>query len=165
MFSIELANKLINLPKQLKGGSLTINLSQEKSRLILSNDDEPDYSFLFEITSHKKISFKISLHNQENNSKEGLMRVDYKGGHKNPEGINDFVPDIVKPYVGYFFQNEPHIHIYVEGFKDLAWAIPLSAYNFPILDINSTDDFRDAINAFAKEINIITPIYIQNALL
>jgi len=43
--------------------------------------------------------------------------------------------------------------------------VPLSAYNFPILDVNNTDDFGSAINAFAKEINIITPFVIQNALL
>lgn len=165
MFSNELAKKLINLPKQIEGGTTTVDLSDEKTRWILNNEDEPEYSFLFEITSHKKITFKISLHNQEDNTKEGLMRVDYKGGHKNPEGVNAFVPDFVKPYVGYFFQNEPHIHIYVEGFKDLAWAVPLSEYNFPIADINNTDDFSSAINAFAKEINIVTPFNIQNALL
>ncbi|PJB15317.1 MAG: hypothetical protein CO118_03995 [Flavobacteriales bacterium CG_4_9_14_3_um_filter_32_8] len=165
MFSNELATKLINLPKQIEGGTMSFDLNNEKTRLILTNPGEPEYSFLFEVSSHKKITFKISLHNQEDNTKEGLMRVDYKGGHKNPESINIYVPEIVKPYVGYFFQNEPHIHIYVEGFKDLAWAVPLSAYNFPILDVNNTDDFGSAINAFAKEINIITPFVIQNALL
>ena len=165
MFSNELASKLIKLPKNILGGETTINISDEKSRFALSIPDEPEYEFLFEITSHRKITFKISFHNQENNTKEGLIRVDYKGGHKNPETITDFVPEIVKPYVGYFFQNEPHIHIYVEGFKDLAWAIPLTAYNFPVLDINNTDDFMKAINAFAKEINIVTPFIIQNAIL
>ena len=165
MFSNELASKLIKLPKNILGGETTINISDEKSRFSLTNQDEPDYEFLFEITSHQKITFKISFHNQENNTKEGLIRVDYKGGHKNPETITDFVPEIVKPYVGHFFQNEPHIHIYVEGFKDLAWAIPLSDYNFPILDINNADDFIKAINAFTKEINIVTPIIIQNAIL
>ena len=165
MFSNELATKLINLPKQIEGGTMTINLSDEKTRLILNNVDEPEYSFLFEVTSHRKITFKISLHNQEDNTKEGLMRVDYKGGHKNPESINVFVPENVKPYVGYFFQNEPHIHVYVEGFKDLAWAVPLSVYNFPVIDVNNTNDFSNAINAFAKELNIITPFVIQNILL
>ena len=165
MFSNELANKLINIPKRIEGGTMTIDLQDEKTRLILNNVDEPEYSFLFEVTSHRKITFKISLHNQEDNTKEGLMRVDYKGGHKNPEGINVFVPEIVKPYVGYFFQNEPHIHVYVEGFKNLAWAVPLTVYNFPVFDINNADDFINAINAFAKEINIVTPFVIQNALL
>ena len=164
MFSTELATKLIDLPKKIDGDAI-VNLSAEKSRLILINDDEPDYEFLFEISSNKKITFKITFHTQEDNTKEGLIRIDYKGGHKNPETVNDFVPDFVKPYLGYFFQNESHIHIYVEGYKDLAWAVPLKDYDFPVLDINNTDDFRDAIFAFAKRINIITPITIQNAIL
>ncbi len=165
MFSHEFANKLINLPKKIDGGTVTINLSDEKTRLTLNNFDEPEYSFLFEITSHRKISFKISLHNQEDNTKEGLMRIDYKGGHKNPEGLNSFVPEIVKPYAGYFFQNEPHVHLYVEGFKDLARALPLEVYNFPVLDIKNDTDFRNAINSFAKEINIITQFSFQEKLL
>lgn len=165
MFSNELALKLIKLPKSIVGGATTINLSAEKSRFSLSNSGEPEYDFLFEITSHRKITFKISLHHQENNSKEGLMRIDYKGGHKNPENITSLVPDFVKPYTGYFFVNEPHIHIYVEGFKNLVWAIPLATYNFPVLDIKDTTDYSNAITAFAKEINIVSPFTIQNAIL
>lgn len=165
MFSNNLALKLISLPKIIEGNTIVVNLSDDKSRFTLISPEEPDYKFLFEISSNRKISFKITFHNQENNTKEGLIRVDYKGGHKNPESITEFVPDFVIPYLGYFFLNEAHIHIYVEGFKDLAWAVPLSVYNFPVLDINNTEDFSDAINAFAREINIISPINIQTALL
>lgn len=163
--SNELAQRLIKLPKTIEGGERTINTLDEKSRLILSNYQEPEVEFLFEITLHRKITFKISLHHQEHNLREGLVRIDYKGGHKNPENITDDVPDFVKPYLGYFFLNEPHIHIYVYGFKDLAWAVPLEAYKFPILAVENSDDLRNAINAFAREINIITPFYIQNSLL
>lgn len=165
MFSNELASKLLKLPKSIVGGIAIIDLSDEKTRFILRNINEPEYEFLFEITSNRKITFKISFHNQENNSREGLIRVDYKGGHKNPETITDLVPEIAKPYVGYFFQNEPHIHLHVEGFRDLAWAVPLKEYNFPVLDINNTDDFSNAISAFAKEINLVSPLTIQNAIL
>ena len=70
--------------------------NEQKSRFILSSQDEPEYEFLFEIISSKKITFRISLHNQENNSKEGLIRIDYRSGHKNPESITEFVPEIVK---------------------------------------------------------------------
>jgi hypothetical protein len=166
MFSNELADKLIKLPKTIIGGGVTnINLSEEKSRFKLINSQEPEYEFLFEITSNRKITFKITFHNQENNTKEGLIRIDFKGGHKNPESLNEFVPDFVKPYLGHFFQNESHVHIYVEGFKDLAWAVPLTAYNFPILDINNMEDFGNALNAFAKEINIVSSLNIQTAIL
>jgi hypothetical protein len=165
MFSNELATKLLRLPKNLKNGAVTINLHEEKSRLILTSQDEPEYEFLFDITSNKKISFKISLHHQVNNLREGLLRVDYKGGHKNPETVTDLVPEHVKPYAGYFFQNEPHMHIYVEGFKDLAWAIPINANNFPVPEVENSIDFAAAVFAFAHEINIVTPITIQNSLL
>ncbi len=147
------------------GGTAIINLSDEKTRFTLRNPDEPEYEFLFEITSNKKITFKISFHTQENNTKEGLMRVDYKGGHQNPISINESVPEIAKLFVGYFFQNEPHMHLHVEGFKDLAWAVPLTVYGFPVLNINNNDDFIDAIRAFTKEINIISLFNIQNAIL
>ena len=61
MFSNELAHKLIKLPKKIEGGTLTIDLLDEKTRLILNNIDEPEYSFLFEVTSHRKITFKIDF--------------------------------------------------------------------------------------------------------
>lgn len=54
MFSNELATKLINLPKHIEGGTMSFDLKDEKTRLILTNPDEPEYSFLFEVTSHKK---------------------------------------------------------------------------------------------------------------
>lgn len=165
MFSNELAQKLIKMPKSIQGKNTLIDLSNEKSRFTLSNLNERAYEFLFEITSHRKITFKISFHNQENNTKEGLIRVDYKGGHQNPSSINELVPEIAKPYISYFFQNEPHIHLYVEGFKDLAWAVPLKVYGFPVLSINNNDDFMNAIMAFTKEINIVSPFNIQNAIL
>lgn len=165
MFSNDLAQRLIALPKTIEGGATTLNLKNTKSRLYLSNEDEPDYSFLFEITINQKVALKMSIHNQEDITKEGLLRVDYGGGHQNPVGINNFVPEQVKPFAGYFFLNEPHIHIYVEGYKDLAWAIPLNVYNFPVLNINTTDDFNTAIRAFVKIINIVTPFEIQNAII
>ena len=166
MFSNELAKKLIKLPKTIVGGGTTnINLSAEKSRLKLIALEEPEYEFLFEITSNRKITFKITFHNQENNTKEGLIRIDYKGGHKNPESLNEYVPEFVKPYLGHYFQNESHVHIYVEGFKDLAWAVPLSVYDFPVLNIESMEDFGAALKAFAKEINIVSSLNIQTAIL
>ena len=166
MFSNELAEKLIKMPKIIVGGGITnINLSEEKSRFKLINHDEPEYEFLFEITSNRKITFKITFHNQENNTKEGLIRIDFKGGHKNPEMLNDYVPDFVKPYLGFYFQNESHVHIYVEGFKDLAWAVPLSIYNFPVLNIENMEDFGEALKAFVKEINIVSSLNIQTSII
>ena len=41
MFSNELATKLINLSKEIDGGTMSINLLDEKTRLILNNVNEP----------------------------------------------------------------------------------------------------------------------------
>ena len=165
MFSNELAEKLINLPKSIQTGNSNIDFTQERNRFILKNDENPSYLFLFEFTINKKVSFRISLHNQEDNSKEGLIRIDYKGGHRNPEELNKHVPEFVKPYIGYQFTEEAHVHIYVEGFKNLAWAIPLTKYDFSVKDVNSTQDLENAVTAFMKQINIITPVTYQTILL
>src|SRR5690606_304584 len=112
MFSNELARKLMNLPKEIEGGPKTINLDDSKTRIFLINRDEPEYNFLWEVTANKKISFKVSLHAQEDNTKEGLLRIDYKGGHKNPESVKNAIPDLLTPYIGHWFINEPHVHVY-----------------------------------------------------
>lgn len=165
MFSNELAKRLIDLPKEIDGGIKTINLNDCKTRIVLHNKDEPEYNFLWEVSANNKISFKVSLHAQEDNTKEGLIRIDYKGGHKNPETVRHAIPEILKPYVGYWFINEPHVHVYVEGYKDLAWAAPLSVYNFPILDIKNYDDFAEALTPFSKEINVISRFNVQKPLI
>ncbi len=57
------------------------------------------------------------------------------------------------------------MHIYVEGCKDLAWAIPINADNFPVTQVENSIDFAAAVFAFASKINVVTPITIQNSLL
>lgn len=54
---------------------------------------------------------------------------------------------------------------YVEGFRDLAWAVPLNAYDFPVASINSMEDFALAVKAFTKKINIVPSPNIQTKLL
>lgn len=94
------------------------------------------------------------------------MRIDYKGEHQNPYLVNDFLPDRFKPYVAKKFEiNEPHIHYYVAGYKPLVWALPLSDYKFPVLYVNNTNDTVQAINSFAKEINITTSLMIQTSMI
>lgn len=157
--STALANRLISIPKVIEGDA-TLDLLDAKTRYNLKSEQEPDYQFLFEVTSNKKMMFRISLHHQEDNTKIGLMRVDFKGGHINPVEVNEFVPENMRQYAGLIFTNEAHIHYHVEGYKSLAWAIPLKDTDFATQDINNTDEFADAVSAFVKKINIITPITI-----
>jgi hypothetical protein len=156
---------LLQLPKVFSDKDAIIDLVKEKNRLNLVSPEDNEWKFLVEITSNKKISFKISLHCQENNTNVGLLRIDYKGAHKNPEIVNAFVPEFLKPYTAMTFYNETHIHIFVDEYRNLDWAIPLKNYGeFPILEIDSNNDLTSAIKAFAKKINIISELTIQELL-
>jgi len=171
----EQANYLLNLPKKIfKGDELLSNITinqefpfQERFELLSKDDDE--FSFLWEIRQSAKNALKISLHVQEDDSKIGLKRIDYYGGHKNPENINEFVPEKFHQYAGKEFANcEHHIHYYVQGYKPLAWAIPLIDDDFEIKTIESEEfnkSFSNIVILFAKTINIETIITINTLLL
>jgi len=164
MFSKQLVTYLLSQPKVIDGGTANINIQDETTRLYLKIPSDANYEFLVQIKSNKKKTFSISLHNQENKSKEGLIRIDYNSGHKNPEYINSFVPTIALPYQGYWFENESHMHIFVEGFKELAWAIPLSISTFKIKDISNDMEYENAIREFMNAINNTTQIQFQHSI-
>lgn len=156
---------LLALPKQFKENVKSINLSDPIIRLVLCSPDDDSYEFLFQCKRSLKADFKISLHHQENNNIIHLLRVDYNGGHKNPETLNEHVPEILKPYCGVQI-NESHIHFNVEGYKELAWAIPLNAYdNFKIKDITNAEQYSLAIHEFMKMINLTSNFTIEVPLL
>ena len=171
----EQAEYLINLPKKIfKGDEMLSKLTicqkfpfVERFELLSEKDNE--YSFLWEIKQSAKNTLKISLHVQENDSKIGLMRIDYNGGHTNPAVINDFVPEKFHQYAGKEFTNdEHHVHYYVRGYKSLAWAIPLIDDAFEIKTIEKGDFNKTLANIvvlFAKTINIETEITINTLLL
>jgi hypothetical protein len=171
----EQAEYLLKLPKKIVQkeellSHLTIQQTfpfNERFELVSKNDDE--FTFLWKIQQSAKNTFRISLHFQENDSKIGLLRIDFHGGHKNPEVINEFLPEKFHPYSGKEFSNsEHHIHYHVQGYKSLAWAIPLIDDDFDIKSIDGKDfnkTFADIILLFAKTINIETIITINTILL
>jgi hypothetical protein len=77
------------------------------------------------------------------------------------------LPSKFKPYIGTTFGiDEPHIHYYVAGpYKPLAWALPLTAHPFPVLQIASDADKVDAILHFAKEINVTSHLTVQSSII
>lgn len=165
MLTNEEATYLLSLHKVLKDPEYIIDLCQKKNRVELIIHEETDISFVLEITSNKKIILKTSLHHYETNNHIGLLRIDFKGRHKNPEEIRPSVPDIVRPYVGQWMEfDQPHMHIYVEDYRPLAWAIPLEITQFPIKDINELSDLSVLIDTFAKHINIKSQLNIQHSI-
>lgn len=101
----------------------------------------------------------------ESNSYIGLLRIDFKGGHHNPSEILNTLPDFLRPYADKWFKpTEPHKHLYVEGYKPLAWAIPLADTDFPVKKLNDQSDLRGLIINFADSINLKSKIDIQRTI-
>lgn len=166
MLTNQEANYLMNLDKVLTNPNQTIDLSQKKNRIELISHQDTDCNFWVEITTNQKIILKTSIHHLESNSYIGLLRIDIKGGHHNPSNIEPTLPDFLKPYADKWFEpNESHMHIYVEGYKPLSWAIPLTDTDFPIKEINEPSDLSDLIFNFARKINLKSIINIQQAIL
>jgi len=174
--SNEQAEYLLKLPKKIVEkevllANLTINqIFPFNLRYELVSEQDDEFTFLLEIQQSKKNTIRISFHHQENDSKTGLLRVDYNSGHKNPEEINEFLPEKFHPFAGKYFANhEHHIHYHIEGYRSLAWAIPLTVDNFGINEINDdanfNNTFADIIKSFAKAINIETSIQVNTLLL
>nr|WP_146194209.1 hypothetical protein [Brumimicrobium oceani] len=80
--------------------------------------------------------------------------------------ISDKLPKFLVPFAGKWIKpTEPHMHIYVEGYKALVWAIPLIESDFPIKDLKHPSDLSDLILNFGKKINLISKINIQSAII
>jgi hypothetical protein len=138
-------------------------------RYDLVSDDDDEFSFLWEISQSSKNNLRISLHFQEDDSKIGLLRVDYNSGHHNPEIARDDLPELFRPYIGKWFTNEEsHVHYHVDGYKSLAWAVPIEATNVQTKEIKDGEmhtNFVNAIMEFAQMVNIETVIMINRLLI
>lgn len=166
MLTNQEAKYLLELEKVLIYPNQTIDLSKKKNRLELISHQDPDYDFRVEITTNQKIILKTSIHHLESNSFVGLLRIDFKGGHHNPVNILPSLPNFLIEYADKWFDpTEPHIHIYVEGYRPLAWAMPLIDSDFPIKDITHASDLSDLIINFARRINLKSLLNIQQAIL
>ena len=175
IISNEQADYLIHLKKKVLQNDNAVDqlvIDQEfplHLRYELVSEEDNDFSFLWEITQSPKNSIRISLHFQEDESKIGLFRVDYNSGHRNPETANGNLPPKFIPYVGKWFSvEESHVHYHVEGYKPLAWAIPIEDSEMPTKEITDNDtnaQLVSAIQEFAKIINLETVLTINTLLL
>lgn len=166
MLTNQEAKYLLGLDKNLLIPDQIVDLRRKSNTLELISYQDSDYSFRLDITSNQKIILKTSIHHMESKSFIGLMRIDFKGGHHNPPEINNSLPDFLKPYADKWFKpDEPHIHYYVEGYRPLAWAMPLADTDFPVKDIIHQADLNDLITNFADKINLKSKINIQQSIL
>lgn len=158
MLTNEEAKNLLNIEKEFADSKQEIDLAKDKNKIELISPEDSEYKFLLQITKSQKISFKVSIHHLESNTFIGLLRIDYKGTHQNPVNVESTLPTYLKPYAGKWFEpTEAHIHVYVEGYKPLAWAIPLMGIEFKIKEIKQPSDLEDLLTNFAEEINLKLP--------
>lgn len=171
----EQAQYLLDLPKKIVENNKVLDsiiIDQAfpfNKRFDLIAESDGEFTFLWEIKQSTKNIIRISLHCQENDSKTGLLRIDYNGGHTNPETVLDTVPEKFHPFAGKVFSNnEHHVHYHVQGYKSLAWAIPLVDDEFEIKELTEMDfnnTLAGAIRLFAKTIKMETRITINTLLL
>jgi hypothetical protein len=172
MLEYDKVKYLISLPKKVKMNNIVqeiIHMDQNVPfhvSYMLVSEQEVGYIFLYDIKQGKKNHFKLSLYLMDNDTRLGLVRIDYSGQHNsNPVEINEYVPVEFELYAGKFFKyGEPHIHYYIEGYKPMAWAIPLSCIDFRIQQIKSHADVISAFNAFNELISLNTKFMINTVL-
>ena len=126
----------------------------------LESSAMPEYEFAWTSITGSINKNKLSLMVRESGSNEGLIRVEYNAFnmHPNPSHIIDHVPDFLRPYANFKIeQNVPHIHFAVNGYKNLAWAVPLSDFSGEFFVMPKESDehtLENTVKAFAKNINI-----------
>lgn len=152
------ANTLLSCKKAMLKGEVTVIYFplkiDGKQRMNLISEPDGENYFLWEIYQSKKKLDRVTLHFQEKDFSIPLMRLDYGSSHRNPVIALDGVPEEIKTYAGYLFKpNEPHLHIYVESYPNLAWAIPANIYKYPSL-AETWEDKKNSILIFQNAINL-----------
>lgn len=167
MLTQEQADYLIQLPKHIIEDNQVLERKTYApyfpidDRIYLVSKEDNEFTFFLEVWQSRKNHFKLTLHCQEDEASIGLLRVDFNGRHKNPEEATDNVPNIFRPYAGQWLENS-HIHYFIEGYKPLAWAIPLVSDNsFPVKEFAAVSEFAGIFQAFNKKINLLTSMHVS----
>lgn len=169
MLTFEQTNYLLALPKYIvKDGNqepaiaLNLDLQYEYRIMLQASDNEQEYNFLLKISRGRKFTLKLSLHCQDNDSKDCIARIDYGGVHTNPTTISSTLPQQFHLYAGRVIK-EPHLHYNIDGYKIASWALPLSVVNFTPKELTLSDfkiNFAEAIRGFMRLINLQSTIVI-----
>ena len=169
--TVEECNYLLSLPKYLIFNrsvkeELVINLSYPIDlNYKLNTPDDQNQQLIITIWESDKRHFKATLHHHNGRTNEGLIRIDYKGRHVNPAEVIDSLPDIYRPLAGKtLMADEAHIHYVVDGYKPLAWALPIEMTDYPIKKLVSREDYASTIEHFFRLINVRTKVVFNNQL-
>jgi len=161
--TVKLADYLIGLDKYVieegkRKESFSMNTSFPMDiRLTLSAPEDLDQNLMVNIKESMRKSLKISFHHQDDGTKNGLLRVDYGSRHLNPFDVTASVPDMFRPFAGLWLDGYPgHIHYVVDGYKPLAWALPLEFDGFPVKGLTERVDYMHTLDAFFDKINLKT---------
>ncbi len=152
------AEYLLGLPKLLtENGDYLQRKSYSPSlpirdRLYMASEEDNDFTFFLEITQSSKQHLRLSLHFQEDETSIGLLRVDFNSRHRNPEDVNDYVPEALKPYAGQWVEGS-HINYYIQGYKPLTWAMPLEVDNsFAVKQFTNETEMANIITTFVRKV-------------
>jgi hypothetical protein len=165
LMTVELAEYLIGLDKYIvqdgeEETSFLLNIEYPMNfQLRLFAPDDLDQNLMVDVNESEKKSLRINLHHQDSSTQNGLLRVDFHSRHLNPADITSTVPEKFKPFAGLWLDDySGHIHYVVDGYKPLAWAIPLEADDFPIKELTKRQDYANTLKAFFDKINLKTDI-------
>lgn len=165
------AKNLISLPKKvLNEDKLTDKMEIDVRgplhlRFLLLAENDKDYSFVYEVNQSGKFDLKISLHLMDDETKLGLVRVEYHGSrHYNPATVLAQLPQEFHTYAGKYIAGN-HIHFHIPGYKSLGWALPLAVDSFVIKEVRNPEDIINAFLEFNKFINLLTKFDINQKFL
>jgi hypothetical protein len=168
MISEEKAQYLLQLSKHIQINNKLIDKHQIvlhypiDVKLFLQSKEESEYEFVVAIIESEKRALKLSLHCLEKSNSIGLLRIDFQGRHQNPFEIKRNVPVKFHKYAGQFLDDYGgHIHFVIDGYKPLAWALPLEEDEFPCKEITNDDEYSDIIKAFFNRISVKTECIIS----
>lgn len=172
MLSNQQADLLLSIPKHIVEGEAKLDMKElnepilwDERFTLIGEHEEDVYIFIWELWQSSKNLLKLSLHHQDDETKTGILRIDFNGRHINPAVLADFVPAKFRPFVGkHFSTNEHHVHYHVDGYGPLAWALPITNDNFPLKTI-SRQNIVEIIEEFGNTINLQTKLFFNRRLL
>ena len=139
MITQEQADRLIGMAKEAtRSDPFVWESNQRQNEFVAAVEDE---KIQFVLTL-KRNPFEIRLHFRTRDRDIGLVRVDNAPYHPNPDGTE--------------IRNQPHMHVFREGYDHLEWAEAISWY-----DLNQP---LRTLERFLKEIHTRFPAGFQPVL-